>query len=663
MAIMQVDFLAVGQGNCEMVQVVDDKSNVLYLALVDCGSNGGEMEKATFEKQYDIIRDAMKNRAHTATIAGQLDEPLTHLLDCLIVTHADVDHINCLTKDKLFKNLKRSSMADKDKGNMHEKSNTIDVDGGRLQCIHKVSEEQDSFKYAEAIYVYEECSNKDGPIDYYKYIVDSQKTDETVYGERHTECKCSKSKRVECDDELFLDMNSWIRIDQECAGDMPSGIEAGINCILKFYYDEITGYIEINIKSKVTQTQTAPDLYYPSCTGNAVFFCDGETHAPFHMFFDTLEKLEDINMVIGTAHNLFIFMYGEMCNYEKWDNEFIEQFKEQINIMLEEIKNHYIDTFSFWEGNQQKLKEYDVNYIIETAEAGDEAEDEVETLLINAMYWGGCGAEKLRITAKGIYSELYDYSTSVQSNLSDASALTPGGDLTIGMCCAPGIVYCDKAGNLEISMGLEKKITTGENDRSIMTAFYHKDDTYQVFLPGDATRISMKYYVKYGHSKFQGWITCDGSILAAPHHGSWKTCGPSGKNESNSVFAQLCESINPFYIVISAGYPNKFGHPHISFTKLAEKILTDDSDVHQISTNNSDSEEKRFFLKSVSERLCASACRDEDEGMMFGYYNHSFNNLSHNTSLVQELSAPTRHYKETNRIATRGTAFRFVFEQ
>jgi competence protein ComEC len=91
------------------------------------------------------------------------------------------------------------------------------------------------------------------------------------------------------------------------------------------------------------------------------------------------------------------------------------------------------------------------------------------------------------------------------------------------------------------------------NDGSIIAKFVYGDTS--VMLTGDATNSTEEYVATLDGNSLKS------TLLKAGHHGS--------KTSASEVFTR---AVNPHYAVVSAGFHNKYGHPHKETINLFKKL-------------------------------------------------------------------------------------------
>lgn len=131
------------------------------------------------------------------------------------------------------------------------------------------------------------------------------------------------------------------------------------------------------------------------------------------------------------------------------------------------------------------------------------------------------------------------------------------------------LVYANAEGaNLEnsVSAVIEARIRDGAGTKQ-----------YRFLFPADATAETMDCI--YNLSLPSGE---DFYAMAAPHHGSFTSC-------NNVALREFLKKLPTEEIIISAGKNSQFGHPHFTFTDIAEDEITQITVTHRYRRNKNDS--------------------------------------------------------------------------
>ncbi|WP_214657274.1 DNA internalization-related competence protein ComEC/Rec2 [methane-oxidizing endosymbiont of Gigantopelta aegis] len=99
-------------------------------------------------------------------------------------------------------------------------------------------------------------------------------------------------------------------------------------------------------------------------------------------------------------------------------------------------------------------------------------------------------------------------------------------------------------------------ILNGENNRSCVLQI--KTRQFQILLPGDIERAAEQWLLTYYQAELQA------DVLIAPHHGS--------KTSSSALFLK---ALNLDYVLIPAGYLNRYGFPHQAVLQRYQDLKID----------------------------------------------------------------------------------------
>lgn len=130
------------------------------------------------------------------------------------------------------------------------------------------------------------------------------------------------------------------------------------------------------------------------------------------------------------------------------------------------------------------------------------------------------------------------------------------GDVRTGHA-GPGIVHCDTAhgfsmGAIDIDFW-QSPAPDSSNDASCVMAVTRSDFAAQVIIPGDITTTAEARLL----ANAAEWLPPAAErVVLAPHHGSNTSSSPAWVNQ-----------LAPRWVVYSAGYRHRFGHPHPAVTE------------------------------------------------------------------------------------------------
>lgn len=160
----------------------------------------------------------------------------------------------------------------------------------------------------------------------------------------------------------------------------------------------------------------------------------------------------------------------------------------------------------------------------------------------------------------------------------------------------------------------------GGNSQNSVSAVIEADindgsETYYKFLfPGDATSATMNCICEAGlPDDYELYV------MAAPHHGSISSC-------SRRALTNFLRKMSTGEIIISAGRKSQFGHPHCTFTEIAEqKITTKEIGRHCYRKNGTDTSTWQKIKRRTSTCLFTSYWPEGaygEEGN--GYYHYIY---------------------------------------
>lgn len=267
-------------------------------------------------------------------------------------------------------------------------------------------------------------------------------------------------------------------------------------------------------------------------------------------------------------------------------------------VYLQDILHFFVDT-----GHKMIENAFEVDsaqaifdYILENLpEKGQK--NEPDTLLIGNIYVGGNKPGQTSNLAKNAILNTLQYSMNFYDEVAPKADMLVSASITnkdgqtldkwyrsdLYLLRMPAQYYYNETGSLqtkdtynEYAQKLVKSNRNAirkanENDCSIFCVFHYpsvgQNEPYNLLVPGDATQNTMHHIIGVWKGAKQELKDCR-SMMVAPHHGSFVTCKDHYRGETTKgVLSVFVSILNTDSMIISAGCPSHFCHPHNSFIK------------------------------------------------------------------------------------------------
>lgn len=584
--------LAVGQGSCNLVAFYDG-DNLLSLDLIDCGRLSGKMTNEDLEKQMQFLREKMEERA-------RLLEDVQYALDHLIITHADADHINLLTSRWFLKDLIP---------NPNGMQNTVK----EVACADFL-EECGPLLENESVYIYYSATPQEEAIQYYLQVDWEESEDVSIGMEL-----CIR----------WLGTGDETILDQEVSAIVYNGVweSTNVQVNVEAGWKEADGsYCIKSFRCKTTVSESK--VYLEGALAEEVFQVQFRIKRSEERSEEWPEEWpEEICGEITFAEEEDIFQMLE--EIAQW----IEEISKEVPGIFLEVAEHFlvdlkqvIEYAELW-GNI--LDVLNAENALEYFE--EEQEKAVGMLAIGTIYMGGLSRElrenrasvrkKLNVLASYSAQDIIYMQGDWAEEQDDSSFL-----LQKLPCC----------GTITGEEGQQNYQIEDENASSI--AYLKKmHDDFIIMLPGDATGDTMWYFKnciwpQRGVPK--------GVWMTAPHHGADVSTFSKTFDRGNRLLDAYLEEIEPNGIIISAGYNNRYGHPHKAFLETAQQY-TAESQAGENCLICSSGQGNPWEEQPVGKNIFACLEKIEDENFYCGYFNRKVTFLSDGTVVNEKCGELT----------------------
>lgn len=213
-----------------------------------------------------------------------------------------------------------------------------------------------------------------------------------------------------------------------------------------------------------------------------------------------------------------------------------------------------------------------------------------------------------------------------------------------------GVIYMETTGNrqLDETTYLQKlrqddyrkalkgcRWTCDENSGSITYSAKFFDQW--IVLPGDATGDTMWYFV---NELWHDQNVPKGAWMTAPHHGADVSTFSKTFDRGNRLLDAYLKKIKPRGIIISAGYGNRYGHPHKAFLETAQQY-TAESQAGENCLICSSGQGNPWEEQPVGKNIFACLEKIKDENFYCGYFNRKVTFLSDGTVVNEKCDELT----------------------
>ncbi len=526
---------AVGQGMCSLVEGFDDKGKLIFLALMDCGSENTNGSPEIKEQVLADIRAKMERRA----VEG--GEACKYYLDFLAVSHGDADHHNWIP-DLFHGMIRLSSIETYDHKLYRSLCETIE---GEFQGMRTISDTRDMQENLEGAF--------------YEYLGWQRASGEGACFLNRSDWLCQYSR-----------MNMDVQYGERRKYTLFGGVfKEKLVSVSPFYSSAIPPECFPGYYIKIKDTAFILQLILPyqwmweyACEKLEVSVrYQFSTKVLQRTYANSSKKLCPKKNIKGASFE----SYAELCNY----------LLDLIGIDIQEIMERYqdisqkelLDSFHLLCNLISRQFEDPLfrcgiceisNYITE------QQSENPEVCVIVSVEYGG----------------EYDYLSGEYlnphvSSERKAALKTPSAFDTFWILNALSAFNICKAkfetehlflqGVVAKSFGytfdfLESLKPCNSANASSLVCAIGKDEKQMVALfPGDVTTESMIHMNEYNI-----WDGCQPQVMLAPHHGSISTSAfyyASRHEYDDSVINCFLEKIYPQRIVISAAMDSQFGHP------------------------------------------------------------------------------------------------------
>lgn len=694
-ARLEITVLAVGQGSCNLVEEYDDQDNLIYLALLDCGKekNDTTMEEANLISQMEIIKAAMRKRGEYFNF--QYGEHCTDMyLDHVIISHRDTDHLFFLTEEYLFKDLIPSALAmQKTNAQQYEKirlrykprkkqENRNNEGGFVLEledensphlfrwCFQNLNDPIKSVTSAE--YEYSDTANLTGGDEQLGYLAQYEGT----YTFLHQTYFDFQQQQM-----LFVNTSS---VDVHHIGvDQMIGYSGNVNVELEHKTDGTNSAwiwnIELLDSKYAKDTSEHTDILYDlkisfmNLEGAYVLGVEATVHydyagypgiengniyIPREISGDYPYDISIQEVLHRTAHDILqVLQTTPYCPeplrgiYLQWTLVGFQYLHYVVSYLCECEAERQKNVFDV------KSTEQIFNYVFTEVYT---TRDDPSVLLIGNIYVGGNKPAQTHDLAKHAILKTLEYSMNFEDVICPATDIeitaqisTLHGQIlpkwylsSLFLLRMPAEYYFDECGIPKTKdtyreyamrqMNSRKNAIrkANENDCSILSVFHYPAsegrDAFNYVIPGDATHNTMHHLISVWSQAKPELKSC-GSLMVAPHHGSFVTCRDLYRGDkTEAVLYVFLNIFNTKSIIISAGCPSHYCHPHNSFIWHACRILTNLSEqqdgFYYNTTDKGRGARPRDYQIGVTRRYLMSTAyfelRENDNNIL-NYVNHT----------------------------------------
>lgn len=586
---LEVDIMPIGQGAFQIVWARDDEGDLIYLAIVDCGSDSHDrIKEYLIEQSIKYAHRLMKERGDVAKLRGLTSAD--YYIDHIIISHMHTDHYNKFVS--LLDGLKASADIVKDTpgGTKKRAQNFMKGQIPRSGSPFVESADNDEF---EELHEYD-----------YEFIIIEEEYEDISLGYKFFAAKEAEMREFgpfeENDGIAEASFVSTVRYFAGNHAQTETKLEISSSCFkckVGITRDTNVGVRVFFDISFTSELHTFPLRYGATGSGGLAFdyVCilafARYGRAFYPAIFDSFENLRkgDIPIEYGDR-DLMEWLYellvevGENLVQMALNENARLQLGLHDQIMLDAQRfAHCIQwaalqgMTAFWQADEPDVDTIRSILEVESLEGAGLADG--NTLHVGSIYAGGNVSLGIKATrAKGrldvFCSAGFAYPTSGTTNINtDEQPIYityPYG--TFSYSEGENLLYNDSAKD--------------QNDRSLITIYCAPDLLWKFVLPGDATDHSMYCLLHEMQSgeNFRAEVIDAGANHVAPHHGAIDTC-------KADVLRKYLAATKTTCVVISADAGSRYGHPTATFTEIA-KCQVGDSSVyqfkHHISVNTND---------------------------------------------------------------------------